>query len=456
MRRLLYVIGLFVVVVMMSAAWKSPRSSQFVDGEVLVKFKGTVSAQSSESIVSNLGARTMARVRSIGVQRLRLPGDMTVQEAIEQLYKSGAVEYAEPNYLVRASIIPNDTQFGQQWGLRNTGQTGGLSGADIDAAPAWDTITGTTSVIIGVLDSGMDYRHADLKNNLYTNPGEDPWSDPNDPSTGNKIDDDGNGLVDDWKGFNFLADHNDVYDDNAHGTHVAGIAGAVGNNGQGVSGVCWQVRIMGLKFLNAAGDGNVGDAIEAIEYAANMGVDILNCSWGGPDYSETLRNMVTYANGQGVLLVAAAGNGGVNTDDTPEYPACFEVPNVISVAASDAGDQRAVWGNENETTDDCGFGCSNVVAAVPGSNFGVTTVDLAAPGKDILSTVPGGYAVFSGTSMSAPYVSGAAALVLARNPGWTPSQLKGRLMNTVDKVSAFSGLCVTGGRLNLQKALAGS
>lgn len=456
MRRFLYVIGLFIVFVMMSAAWKSPRSSQFVDGEILVKFKGTVSAQSRETIVSSLGARTVARVRSIGVQRLRLTGDMSVQSAIDQLYQSGAVDYAEPNYLVHASIIPNDTQFAQQWGLRNTGQTGGLSGADIDAAPAWDTITGTASVLIGVLDSGLDYRHADLRNNLYTNPGEDPWSDPNDPSTGNKIDDDGNGLVDDWKGFNFLTDNNDVYDDNAHGTHVAGIAGAVGNNGQGVSGVCWQVRIMGLKFLNTAGDGNVGDAIEAIEYAANLGVDILNCSWGGPDYSETLRNMVSYANGQGVLLVAAAGNGGVNTDDSPEYPACFEVANVISVAASDAGDQRAVWGDENENTDDCGFSCSNVVAAVPGSNFGATTVDLAAPGKDILSTVPGGYAVFSGTSMSAPYVSGAAALVLARNPGLTPSQLKQRLMNTVDKVSAFSGLCVTGGRLNLQKALAGS
>lgn len=456
MRRLLYVFGLMVLFVVMSAALKSPRSPQYVDGEVLVKFKASLSAQSQTSIVSGMGARVRSRLSSIGVQRLQLRRDMTVHSAIEQLYKSGQVLYAEPNYIVRASIIPNDAQFVQQWGLRNTGQTGGLAGADIKAAAAWDVITGTTAVIIGILDSGLDYRHADLRNNLYTNPGEDPWSDPNDPTTGNKIDDDGNGLVDDWKGYNFFANSNDVYDDNGHGTHVAGIAGAVGNNGQGVAGVCWQVRILPLKTLNAVGDGSVGDAIEAVEYAADRGVDILNCSWGGPDYSEALRDMMAYAGGQGMLIVAAAGNRGVNTDNSPEYPACFDLTPILSVAASDAGDQRAVWGEEGGTTDDCGFSCTNAVAAVPGSNFGVKTVDLAAPGKYILSTVPGGYAVFSGTSMSAPYVSGAAALVLARNPGFTPDQLKQRLMNTVDAVSAFNGLCVTGGRLNLHRAVTGS
>jgi len=305
------------------------------------------------------------------------------------------------------------------------------------------------------MDTGIDYRHVDLKANAYTNPGEDPWSDPNDPATGNKLDDDGNGLIDDWKGYDFHAKDNDPYDENGHGTHVAGIAGAVGNNSLGVTGVCWQVRLVGIRVLDSSGDGNVGVAIDGIEYAVGLGARILNLSWGGPDKSIFLEQAIDYAHNHNILVVAAAGNDGVNADVSPQYPACLALENIVSVAATDHGDQRALWGESDDNTDDCGFSCSNALAAVPGSNWGATTVDLAAPGKEIYSTVPGGYAVFSGTSMAAPHVSGAAALLLARDPGLTDLQLKQRLLSSVDPLLSFNGLSVTGGRLNLQKALAG-
>ncbi|HQI50350.1 MAG TPA: S8 family serine peptidase, partial [bacterium] len=388
--------------------------------------------------------------------RLRLIGTISVEEALGRLRALDQVELAEPNYRVSAFGTPNDPSFSKQWGLHNTGQSGGLADADIDAPDAWETATGSTSIIVGIVDSGIDYRHPDLRANLYTNPGEDPWSNPDDPTTGNKIDDDGNGYIDDWKGYNFYTDTNDPYDENGHGTHVAGIVGAAGNNGVGVSGVCWQVRLLPLRFLDASGNGNVGDEIEAIEYGVRTGVRDFNNSWGGADKSTFLEEAVQLAHDHNALFVAAAGNDGVNTDTTPEYPACLQIDNVVSVAASDQGDQRALWGDDNDdNTNDCGFACSNAVAAVPGSNYGPASVDLAAPGKDIYSTVPGGYAVFSGTSMAAPFVSGAAALLLARNFSLTDLQLKQRLLSSVDPLSAFSGLTVTAGRLNLQKALAG-
>jgi subtilisin family serine protease len=455
MRRLLYFIALFVLFLALSASFRSTEGMSYVTDEVLVRFKPAIGAQAISTMAANVGARVVATVPSIRMQRLRLTGTVGVEEAVQLLRAQAQVELAEPNYKVRASATPNDASFSRLWGLHNSGQTGGLADADIDAPEAWDVTTGSETVLVGIIDSGIDYRHTDLRANIFTNPGEDPWSDPNDPTTGNLIDDDGNGLIDDWKGYNFLANTNDPYDDNGHGTHVSGIIGAAGNNAQGVTGVCWKVRLVGIKFLDASGEGNVGDAIEGIEYAANMGVRILNNSWGGPDKSTFLEDAVKYAHSKNVLFVCAAGNDGVSTDATPEYPACLNVDNVISVAATDHGDQRALWGDDSENTDDCGFTCSNALAAVPGSNYGAKSVDLAAPGKDIYSAVPGGYAVFSGTSMAAPYVSGAAALLLARNSGLADMQLKQRLMNSVDPLTAFSGLSVTGGRLNVQKALAG-
>ncbi|HOT95827.1 MAG TPA: S8 family serine peptidase [bacterium] len=456
MRRLLYLIALFIFFMALSAALRSPQDPGYLTDELLVRFKPAVTTQAVSSLAATVQARAVAVVPVLRMYRLRLIGTISVEEALGRLRALDQVELAEPNYRVSAFGTPNDPSFSKQWGLHNTGQSGGLADADIDAPDAWETATGSTSIIVGIVDSGIDYRHPDLRANLYTNPGEDPWSNPDDPTTGNKIDDDGNGYIDDWKGYNFYTDTNDPYDENGHGTHVAGIVGAAGNNGVGVSGVCWQVRLLPLRFLDASGNGNVGDAIEAIEYGVRMGVRVFNNSWGGADKSTFLEEAVQLAHDHNALFVAAAGNDGVNTDTTPEYPACLQIDNVVSVAASDQGDQRALWGDDNDdNTNDCGFACSNAVAAVPGSNYGPASVDLAAPGKDIYSTVPGGYAVFSGTSMAAPFVSGAAALLLARNFSLTDLQLKQRLLSSVDPLSAFSGLTVTAGRLNLQKALAG-
>ena len=456
MRRLLYLIALFIMIILLSASLRMGQGPSFVNNEVLVRFKPATSSQSISAMAANVRARILSTTPAIRMYRLQLDGTLSVEEAVRQLQALDQVELAEPNYRVKASaVIPNDASFTKLWGLNNSGQTGGLADADIDAPEAWSMTTGSASILVCILDSGIDYFHADLKGNIYTNPGEDAWSDPNNPASGNKLDDDGNGLIDDWKGYNFSTDNNDPYDDNGHGTHVAGIIGATGNNTLGVTGVCWQVKLMGIRFLNSSGDGNVGDAIEGIEYAVMMGARIINNSWGGSDKSVFLEEAIKFAHSRNVLFVAAAGNNGVNTDLYPEYPACFNVDNVISVAASDHGDQRALWGDNGDNTDDCGFSCANAVAAVPGSNYGAATVDLAAPGKEIYSTVPGGYAVFSGTSMAAPYVSGAAALLLARNSSLTNLQLKQRLMDGVDQLTAFNGLSVTNGRLNVQKSLAG-
>jgi len=455
MRRLLYFIMLLIFFVALSAAMRSPSGPAYVGDEVLVRFKSATSTRALSALTAGVEARILSFAPALRMHRLKLTGHMGVEEAVAHLRAQSQVELAEPNYRIKASVTPNDPSFSKLWGLANTGQTGGLADADIDAPEAWAATTGSAAVLVAIIDTGIDYRHVDLKANIYTNPGEDPWSDPNDPSTGNKLDDDGNGLVDDWKGYNFHAKTNDPYDDNGHGTHVAGIIGAAGNNSLGVTGVCWQVRLVGLRILNASGDGNVGDAIDGIEYAIQLGARILNHSWGGPDKSIFLEEAIRFAHSRNALVVAAAGNDGVNTDISPQYPACLDLDNIISVAATDHGDQRALWGEPDENTDDCGFSCSNAMAAVPGSNWGASTVDLAAPGKEIYSTVPGGYAVFSGTSMAAPYVSGAAALLLARNSGLTNLQVKQRLMSSVDPLTAFNGLSVTGGRLNLQKALAG-
>ena len=250
---------------------------------------------------------------------------------------------------------------------------------------------------------------------------------------GNGIDDDNNGVVDDVYGANFVnpATTGNPLDDNNHGTHVSGTIAAVTNNSVGVAGTAWKARIMALKFLNASGSGSTDGAIRAIEYGIKMGATIMSNSCGGGGFSQALRDAIAAANAKGILFVAAAGNANTDTDATPFYPSGYDVPNVISVMATDQSDAKA------------GF-----------SNFGLKTVDLAAPGVAILSTVKGGgYASFNGTSMATPHVSGAAALLKAQDPSRDANALKTILMNTVDVIPALSGLSVTGGRLNLANAL---
>ena len=346
-------------------------------------------------------------------------------------------------------LPPNDPSLSFLWGLDNQGQTGGTPDADIDAFEAWTTTRGSREVIVAVLDTGVDYRHEDLAANMWTNEGEIP---------GNGVDDDLNGYVDDTRGWDFFNGDNDPFDDGGHGTHVAGIIGAVGNNGIGVVGVNHRVRIMPLKIQSGRQVGSINAAIEAIDYAIAMGARVMSNSWAAssawgepgwdqPGFAPQLQAAIQRANAAGVLFVATAGNSNENKDERPIFPASYDNANIVSVAATDAKDAKASW-----------------------SSYGPTSVDLAAPGVGILSTTPSscrilgpppgggtcdgsGYLSASGTSMATPHVAGVAALVIARYPGISVAALKHRLLSSVDDLPGFEGLTVTEGRLNAASAL---
>jgi subtilisin family serine protease/subtilisin-like proprotein convertase family protein len=371
------------------------------------------------------GTQFEARIGLVpGLVIVQLSPDVTVKQALEAYTADPQVEYALPNYRVQLLGQPNDPRFGDLWGLHNTGQRSGTPDADIDAPEAWDNHTGNGSTIVAVIDTGVDYTHPDLAANMWINPGEIP---------GNGIDDDGNGFVDDIYGYDFVNNDSNPMDDHYHGTHVAGTIGAVGNNGIGVAGVAWRVQIMALKFLDATGSGDLGAAIRAIDYAVANGATISNNSWAGGGFYQPLYNAIANAGASGHLFVAAAGNDNINTDQTPVYPASYNLPNIISVAATTRNDTRS------------GF-----------SNYGVTTVDLGAPGSDILSTMPNNsYAYLSGTSMAAPHVAGVAALVQDLNPSWKHAEIKQQILATVDAIPAMAGITVTGGRLNAAAAAVG-
>lgn len=358
-----------------------------------------------------------------------LPEQVSVETALSAYSASDLVVYAEPNFQVQVDATPDDLRFGEQWGFNNSGQTGGTVDADIDALEAWNIHTGSGNTIVAVIDTGVDYTHPDLADNIWTNtlefaglPG---------------VDDDGNGFVDDIHGYDFANNDGDPLDDHNHGTHVAGTIGAVGDNGIGVTGVNWDVQIMALKFLDAGGSGSLGNAIQAINYAVANGATISNNSWGfNGGFSQALHDAIEDAGNAGHIFVAAAGNGnaagvGQNNDLAPFYPASFDLDNIIAVAATDHDDQLAVF-----------------------SNYGATTVDLGAPGVGILSTTRNDtYSVFNGTSMATPHVTGTVALLADLQPTWTSQQIISHLLATVDPIDVLQGNSVTGGRLNVEAAL---
>jgi hypothetical protein len=305
--------------------------------------------------------------------------------------------------------------FPQLWGMTK-----------IEAPAAWDRYAGG-SVTVAVTDTGIDVNQRDLSSNLWVNSREIP---------ANGIDDDGNGIVDDVNGANFSGGNNsgNPADGHGHGTHVSGTIAASANNGYGVAGVNPQAKIMALKFLSDSGSGSTSDAIRAIDYARQMGAKVISASWGGGGYSTALKTAISDAGKAGILFVAAAGNSSSNNDVSPSYPASYDLDSIISVAASDSSDRIASF-----------------------SSYGCTTVDLAAPGVGILSTLPGGnFASWNGTSMATPHVSGVASLIAAREPSLGYKAIKARLLASADPVAAMSGTSVTGGRLNARKALESS
>jgi subtilisin family serine protease len=405
-----------------------PDSSErpsYAPGELLVKHKSSVRAAATQYYRTQWDISTLRTFRAIGAQRVKLPKGMTVEAALEIYLEDPDVEYAEPNYYRYTCEIPDDTDFDLLWGLHNTGQyVNGTIDVDIDAPEAWDITTGSSDIVIAVVDTGVDYRHPDLSDNMWSNTGE----------TDDGIDDDGNGYVDDVRGWDFMSNDSDPMDLNGHGTHVSGIAAAKGNNATGIAGVSWTARIMPLRFLDADGVGTVADEISAIDYAIANGAHIINASFGSNIDSQFEKDAISRANSEGILFVAAAGNDSLNNDTSPFYPASYNLPNIISVAATDQNDNLSWF-----------------------SNYGPATVDVGAPGENIFSTIPGAsYWYMGGTSVAAPHVAGLTALIWGYNSSLTHIEIKDIILNGVDIKPTLNSKTVTGGRINALNVFAGS
>lgn len=439
---------LFSVILLIphSSANSAQRTArqQYVDDQIVVKFKAGAALDPDSDLIAEevFGSRGVrnerltSNPRSQAIQLIHLNGMISVEDAVRRAKQDPRVEFAEPDYIVEAmDTVPNDTFFDQMWGLSNTGCLfcdPNQPGPDIEATKAWDLTTGSDDVVAVVLDTGVDLGHEDLADNAWVNPGE---------IAGNGIDDDGNGFVDDVHGWSFFDNTNKTFRDTGedfHGTHVAGSIGAVGNNGKGVTGVAWHVKLMSLKFLGGPqGKGSTSNAVKGINYAIDMrnrgvNVRVINASWGGGSDSTALRQAISDANNAGILFVSAAGNSGNNIDEEPEFPAAYapDFPNALSVAAIDSGGSLASF-----------------------SNVGHHSVSLAAPGVSIWSTLPGSYGTLSGTSMSTPYVSGIAVLLWSREPQLTPAQVKQRIIDTSEPTSSVVSLVARSGRASAFNAL---
>jgi subtilisin family serine protease len=356
------------------------------------------------------------------LQVLRVPQNETVASLIAKYQQSGLVEFAEPDYVVHASAAPNDPYYvnGTLWGLNNTGQNGGTPGADIAAAKAWDVLHAASNIVVAVLDSGIRATHEDLAANMWVNP------------------------ADGSHGFNAFTGTSNSADDNGHGTLVAGLIGAVGDNGVGVVGVAWRVQLMACKCLDNLAKGSDSTVIDCIDFARTNGARVMNMSFDSSGSSLAVSNAIEAARNAGIIVVASCGNGSqygphVNVDVFRSYPACYPMDNIISVAYTGRNDELGAY-----------------------SDYGPTNVDLGAPGDQISSTYTNSDSDYfvstpvsgiSGTSFAAPLVSGTCALMLAKYPAENYQQIIARILKATDPLPALAGKCVTGGRLNLWKAL---
>lgn len=337
-------------------------------------------------------------------------------EFIPRYEQTGLVDFAEPDYVRHASLAPNDPRYvdGTLWALHNMDPESDIPNADIDAVEGWDVLTSAGSIVVAVLDTGIRYTHEDLASNMWVSP------------------------HDGGHGFNAITGTNNPSDDNRHGTLMAGIIGAVGNNGIGVAGVAWRVQILGCKCLDSSGNGSDSAIVACIDYARTNGASIINASFSGPAYSQSVSNAIVSARDAGIIFVSSAGNDTTDIDRSPVYPAAYAIDNIVSVAYTTRNDTLGLL-----------------------SNYGATNVDLAAPGDQIYSTSNGSDGAYyppsflnvAGTSYAAPYVSGTFALVRAKYSAETHQQIIGRVLNGADRLVSLAGKCVTGGRLNLRNAL---
>ncbi len=419
-----------LILILFSLHAFTQENHPYKEGEILVRYLSSVSETDQINMLSQVGGEIKDQDFLVpNLKLIKLEKGQTVEEAVKQFEQLPGVIYAVPNHYVsiEAGIFPprpepnpdptpdpfSDPLFDRSYGIHK-----------IDSLKAWTQFsTGNRSIVVAVIDTGIDYTHEDLAANMWKNPKE---------IEGNGIDDDNNGFIDDIYGWNFVGNNNNPFDDNRHGTHVSGTIGAIAGNGLGTIGVSPKVSIMACKFLSKDGFGSVDAAMKAITYAVANGAKVLNNSWGGGSFSQALLDTIKAAERSGVLFVAAAGNSGKDNDTAPMYPASYDAPNIISVAATDALDQRASF-----------------------SNFGKTTVDLGAPGVAVFSTFPGNlYGNLSGTSMATPHVTGAVALIWAYKPTLTVYDLKDLMLNTVDHVDSLKDVTVSGGRLNVYNAMA--
>lgn len=407
-----------------------------VPGEYIIRFK---SMNHAKAYLSSRASKQFGKHEKVS----SVIGPMVLvrssnRSAVAALRSNTNIAYIEPNYVYRLPATmtqadrarnssryaaPNDNRFGELWGLRNDGSKG-LKGADVNALQAWSKTTGIKNVKIAIIDTGVDYTHPDLAANIWTNPKEIP---------GNGKDDDGNGYVDDVHGYDFSNNDGDPMDDHSHGTHCAGTIAAVHNNKVGVAGVMANASIIPIKFLSGSGSGSTADAVKSVEYAIRVGAHVMSNSWGGGGKSAALFEAIQASAKAGIVFVAAAGNNGSNSDSRPMYPAGYEVPNIISVAAMDINGNKASF-----------------------SNYGVKSVHVTAPGVNILSTVlKGDYKSYSGTSMATPHVSGVVGLVLSANGLRAAPSMRERLIKTSNAHEPLKNVSMSGGFVNAFNAVTG-
>ncbi len=404
------------------AIFAQQNTGKFVAGELLVKYKSGTASGAAFSANRQNGAAVVEEFPELKWQRIKLPFGVSVEQAIASYKNFAGIESVQPNYIYKLAATPNDTRFAELYGLTK-----------ISAPSAWDLTTGSANTVVAVIDTGVNYAHEDLAANMWKNPGE---------IQGNGVDDDGNGFIDDYYGYDFFYDRADPMDENGHGTHVSGTIGAVGNNNLGIVGVNWNVRLMAIKIYDADGLGTTSamlvNSYNYVRLMKERGVNIrvTNNSYSGCTeacgYDQATKDALDAMGDAGILNVFAAGNDATNIDNSPKYPASYNSPSLLSVAASTSSDAKA------------GF-----------SNFGTKGVDIAAPGSGILSTYfnQTKYISFSGTSMASPHAAGAAALLSSYNPQLSAASLKATLMNSVDPLPQWNGVVKTGGRLNVNNAL---